>query len=1205
MGVGKSGKFAISLAIFVTLLFSLIAGVVAHAQVTGATLSGTVTDPSGAVVAGATIAAKNNATGVVRNTTTDSSGLYSIPNLLPGDYEIRISATGFSTAVQSNLSLAVGEQQQLNFSLKVGEASTTVEVTEAAPQIDLTSSAVSGQVESETVRELPLNGRDWTQLATLQPGVKQIQTQMAFATSARGNRGFGGEMTVSGQRSTFNNYRIDGITVNDYAMAAPGNIIGLVLGVDAVQEFQVLTSGFPAEYGRATGGVVNAISRSGTNQFHGSVYEFLRNDKLDARPYFDRVNDNPNPPFKRNVFGASAGAPIIKDRLFVFADYEGLRQSKGLTSNTNVLSNDARQGIITDPALPPVVNTGAGTTCTPAGGGPGTGTFISSASTMCVANYSRDLLALWPTSSATSATNPLLATNIFSGVQTAPENFGTARVDYKIGEKDSLFGTFLRDVADYNQPDAFNDVLSVSSSVRTTIALEENHTFGSNFVNAVRVGFNRDNVLNTYTPTAINPAAAIGPLGAIDGQSAPRLSVGGGLTDFFGGVESGSHYLHAWNSYQYGDDAFWTHGAHTFKFGGSVERMDYNEHTFQNPGGRMIFNNPSTFTPLNRIEQFLAGMPSHYEAGLLNIVDNPREFRQTTFGLYAQDDWKIKSNLTLNLGLRYEPTTVLKDAQGRITNLASIYDTSPTCGVQFTAPIPAQPGSACGSVGPYYKNATLRNFEPRVGFAWDPFKDGKTSVRGSFGLYDVDPFAGYFLLQQNQAAPFLIFKSITGNPNFTTQPGFASPFQAGEGGVQLANSTSSNLAMSTVEGAPHRSYVQEWNLFIQRQLTSDTSLTVGYVGSHGVHLITRGDDGNMSGAPGSAAPTVTTPYGYLFPCGPPITSTGCTLGNTPTGASAQANPALGTERYIFWNGSANYNALNVNLEKVFAHGFQFQVAYTYSKSLDDTSQTVAGDTFANGINSPVWWLPQAYYGPSDFNVGQTLTINALYVLPTPKSWNGFMKTALADWELGGIFSYNSGTPTTVTNTGDSLGLNNAGADPFGPLVRIPGCNPINFTVGGPTVGFLNQNCFTEPYLPTSAVASLPYGCAGFPNAGTVQGKKTFIPVAPAGQTYCSNLMPLNVGRNTINGPSFTNLDFSIHKVFPITRISETFNVQFRAEIFNIFNHSQFNPPQPNSGDTNSGLINSDGSYAGVGNITSPANLQTPAREIQFALKMNW
>jgi hypothetical protein len=314
------------------------------------------------------------------------------------------------------------------------------------------------------------------------------------------------------------------------------------------------------------------------------------------------------------------------------------------------------------------------------------------------------------------------------------------------------------------------------------------------------------------------------------------------------------------------------------------------------------------------------------------------------------------------------------------------------------------------------------------------------------------------------------------------------------------------------------------------------------------------------------------------------------------------NPALGVVRYIFWNTGSNYNGLNINLDKKFAHGFQFQVAYTFSKSQDDDSQTIAGDTFANGINSPIWWLPKAYYGPSDFNVAHTLSINALYTIPTPKSWNGAMREALADWEIGGIYSFNTGTPTTVTSTGDSLGLNNAGADPFGPLVRLPGCNnPINYTLGGPVVGYINQNCYTEPYLPTSAVAGLPYGCGGFPNAGTAG----FIPTAPSGQTYCSNLLPLSVGRNTITGPHFSNLDFSVHKVFPIRRISEQFNVQFRAEIFDIFNHSNFVPPQPNSGDSNSGLINTDGSYSDLGNISQYANLQTPAREIQFALKVNW
>ncbi len=289
MGVGSGNRLNISFAILLTLLFSLMGGVVAHAQVTGATLSGTVTDPSGGVVVGAQVSAKDAANGSTKTATTDSAGLYTIPNLAPSTYEVRVTSAGFSTAVQSNLQLAVGQQQQLNFAMKVGETNTTVQVTEAAPQIDLTSSALTGQVESETVRELPLNGRDWTSLAQLQPGVKPIETQMSYSTSARGNRGFGAELTVSGQRSTFNNYRIDGIGVTDYANAAPGNVIGVVLGVDAVQEFSVLTGGFPAEYGRATGGVINAISKSGTNQFHGDVYEFLRNNAFDSNDYFHEV----------------------------------------------------------------------------------------------------------------------------------------------------------------------------------------------------------------------------------------------------------------------------------------------------------------------------------------------------------------------------------------------------------------------------------------------------------------------------------------------------------------------------------------------------------------------------------------------------------------------------------------------------------------------------------------------------------------------------------------------------------------------------------------------------------------------------------------------------------------------------------------------------------------------------------------------------
>jgi len=545
-----------------------------RAQVAGATLSGTVNDPSGAVVPNAQVSARNTATGVARTATTDSAGFYSIPNLLPGTYEVSVTAAGFSTAVQSNIGLAVGAQQQLNIAMKIGETTQKVQVTETAPAVQLTSSTLSGEVQAQTVRELPLNGRDWTQLATLQPGVDKIETQMSYDTSARGNRGFGSEYTISGGRTTFNNYRIDGISVVDYANAAPGDVIGVVLGVDAIQEFSVLTGGFSAEYGRAAGGVVNAVSKSGTNSFHGDVYEFVRNDAFDANDFFSVGAGNPKPPFRRNQFGGSAGGPIIKDKTFIFGDYEGLRQTKGIPTVSVVPSDAARAGNL-------------------------------SSGSVTVTPYAAALLAMWP--HANSAVSGNTGNFVFAGVQAIPENFGTVRLDHRISDKDSLFGTYLIDDADYTQPDRLDNTLVNSHTRRQTVAIEETHTFGSSFVNALRVGYNRDKVINQFTPSAVNPAAADLTLGSTLGQTAPRLTVHSNITDVAGGVNSGSHYLHAWNSYQFYDDTNWIHGNHSIKIGAGVEREQYNPTAFQNPGGRWKFKN---------FKNFLTGVPSSFEAGL-------------------------------------------------------------------------------------------------------------------------------------------------------------------------------------------------------------------------------------------------------------------------------------------------------------------------------------------------------------------------------------------------------------------------------------------------------------------------------------------------------------------------------------------------------------------------------------------------------------
>src|SRR2546422_6641780 len=326
-----------------------------EAQVTGGTISGTVVDSSGRVIPNARITVTNTATGISRALTTNTDGFYTAPNLLPGSYDLTFTAPGFKTDVKKGITLTVGAVAVLDLTMQIGTAIETIEVKTDAPDVQLATSDISAVVNATTVREMPLNGRSWTDLATLQPGVNRIQTQPDFAAGTdRGNRGFGQQLTISGARPQQNNYRLDGVSLNDYANGAPGSVLGGNLGVDAIQEFSVLTSNYSAEYGKTSGGVVNAITRSGTNQLHGSVYEFLRNSALDARNFFDPQTI---PPFKRNQFGASAGGPIKKDRTFIFGDYEGIRQSKGVATSAHVPSDAARAGqlstgtVVVDPAV--------------------------------------------------------------------------------------------------------------------------------------------------------------------------------------------------------------------------------------------------------------------------------------------------------------------------------------------------------------------------------------------------------------------------------------------------------------------------------------------------------------------------------------------------------------------------------------------------------------------------------------------------------------------------------------------------------------------------------------------------------------------------------------------------------------------------------------------------------------------------------------
>ena len=1084
-------------------------------QVVGATLSGTVTDPSGALIPGVQISIKNTATGVTRELMTDETGFYTAPNLLPGVYEVTASAAGFSKTVQSNITLSVSAQQRLNLSLRVGETNQVVEVNEAAPQVQLQSSTISAEVGATVVRELPLNGRDWAALATLQPGVNAIETQLSFETgAARGNRGFGSQLTISGGRPTQNNYRLDGVSINDHGNGAPGSVIGVNLGVDAIQEFSVLTGNYSAEYGKTSGGVVNAITKSGTNAFHGDVYEFLRNDALDANSFFGNASNQNKPSFRRNQFGGAAGGPIRKDRTFIFGDYEAIRQSKGITLSQNVPSLAAR----------------AGNLCSiPSGNPPCTPT------TVTVDPAAKAFLALYPVPNGPLSSSGDRGAYTFSGQQVVNENFFTTRSDHKISEKDSLYGTYMYDNTGYVQPDSMNNYTVQSHTRRNMIALEDSHVFTSTFINTFRIGYNRAATINFQGLSAINPAAEDKSLASVPGQNPARVFIGGGFSSNNGGVSTLSFYRHYWNNYQVFDDAFVTRGTHSIKFGGAVEVMRYNFITFQNPGGTWRFGSLTNFLT-NRANSFESGLPT---------TITPRGMRQTLFAGYVQDNWRWRRNLTVNLGVRYEAVTVLKERQGKLTNLVNITDPLPRCGVLV---------AGCGSVGPYYSNPTLRNFEPRVGFAWAPFRDAKTAVRGGFALFDVLPLPGYFLVQNNQATPF----ATLGTVNNTTTP-LAGKFFTG--GFPLLGVNT--LSASSVEANPHRNYVMQWNLNLQHQLASNLTATAGYIGSRGVHMLIRGDDADM------VLPTKTD-LGYLWPF--------------PAGSGTRINPNYGSIRNLSWGTDSWYDALEVGIQKRMSHGIQLQGSYTWAKAIDNDSATIAGDTFSNSITTWFNFDPKISRSVSDFNIAHSLVINGTWQVPSG-SLHGPAAAVLGGWELGGIFKANSGIPTTPVIGGDPMGVLNAGSDAFGIPNRIAGCDPINHDFkNNPTtfMGYVNVSCFDLPRVPASMLSL----CSPFPNDPKGLGNS------------CKNLLG-NAGRNSITGPHLFNFDASLFKNNYVRRISETFNVQFRAEFFNVLNHPNFAPPLPF---ITGALFNENGSLAGGGNID---RLVTEPRDIQFALKIIW
>ena len=684
-------KKTVSLLSLITLITVLILGASPlEAQLTTATLSGTVTDTSGGVLPGASVSVLQVETGSVRITVSDDEGRYRVPLLQPGSYEVSAELVGFQTAVRSGITLRVGGRAVIDLSLNVGEISERVVVQGEAPLVQTTDAAMAGLVDDKKIRDLPLNGRSFEQLALLQTGVSVFHLTQHNSTVGTGTK-----ISVAGSRPAHNNFILDGISINDSASQTPGSAGGSNLGVEAIREFEVLTNSYSAAYGRNSGVVINIVTKSGTNELHGSVFYFHRNSALDARNFFDIDPANPTQrsdpaEFKRNQFGFSLGGPIVEDRTFIFGTYEGLRERLGLSNVGIVINQDARNGIlpsgnvtVADSVKPffPFIPLPNGRDF-----GDGTAEFLSAPS------------------------------------KSTDEDYFSVRLDHDISENHNIFGRYTFDQADVVTPDQIVLYRTVSDSRHQSFVLEERSILSPSFINTARVGFSRSffevqSECMTQCPDSFIPGRQFGKFRFGQAQSgpAPITTIG---TD--------NPALAPYTTFQFGDDMNWTRGSHALQFGGKVTRIHNN----------MVINGTGTNGQyvFNTIEDFLTATPGQFNADT-DGSNRHRGWRHTHFGFYVQDEFQYSPRLTFNLGLRWEFVTEISEAAGRTSQLVNLSDPAYTRGLPLF-------------------NFTGHQIQPRLGIAWDPFGDGKTAIRVGAGIFHDQLVAFWYNLAGSNLLPF-------------------------------------------------------------------------------------------------------------------------------------------------------------------------------------------------------------------------------------------------------------------------------------------------------------------------------------------------------------------------------------------------------------------------------------------------------------------
>ncbi len=1064
----------------------------ANAQVTAA-ISGRILDQAGASISGATVTVKSLETGATRSVTTREDGTYRVISLPLGSQEVRFEKQGFNTFTLTVANLAVGEDAVIDETLTVGPERQQIAVTSETPVVNTTTASESGLVSEQQVKDLPLNGRSWDALLTLNPSAINYALKSANTSTSNGNT-----FAVDGRRPSDTLVLLNGIEYTGSSQLAitPGGASGEMLGVEAVREFNVLTDTYSAEYGKRSGAQVTVVTQSGTNVLHGSLYEFFRNSVLDAK---NRFAQNTIPPFHQNQFGGALGGPLKKDKLFLFGNYEGFRQA--LTQSSVAVVPDA------------LVRTGEFPNST-------TGVYAK------VANLNPAMLPyfnFWPAANGAE----LMVNNIASGTafsynspkQNIREDFGTLRSDYLLSNRDTFSTSYTID--DGNSLIPLADPLFASyTALRMQVAsAEETHIFSPNILNTFRAGFSRagyglDSTLLSSFPANLDFVQGLGPGGIV---------VSGGVTTTgLSGITSAgpNNAAGAWNRrnlFSFTDGVHINKGIHQITAGVWIQRVQDNEDTASRQLGQATFSTLTTF--LQGTTSTFQVVPSASEVG----------FRSLFGAFYVDDTMKVRPNLTIQLGLRDEFTTGWNEELGRASN----YIPGPN-GVLETAPMVGN------SV--FTKNNAKHLLAPRVGLAWDPFKNGKTAVRAGYGMFYslIDDLS--FLL--NSVPPY------NGTVNYSgALSSFLPVIQNGPVPVSCGPGVPApctTYAPYGIQPDAKTPTVQEWRLSVEQQLSQSTVLRVSYMGSHGYYGLVSLDENDIPAQICSSA-------------------AGCTAGGTPgttksTVAQGQQyipvqgrpNPYLGAG--FFWNseGNSSYNALQLDLSKRFSHGLTFRANYTWSKSLDINS----APTGAQGNNQSQMILDRndlpRDWGPSALNAANQVSLSTSYDLPFGKGRrfgngvSGVGQKLIGGWQINQITTLLSGFPFTPV-----IGANRSGDGD----TRNPDRPSLNPAFTGPVVTgnpfqWFNPNAFIQPAAGT-------YG---------------------------------NVGRGAYLGPGLADLDVSLTKM---TTLTERMRLQFRAEAFNLLNH-------PNFGVPNQTVFSGTTFNASAGLITATA---TNSRQIQFALKL--